>query len=409
MAIKVIRDIPDEFSSEKKKSKTVSMTGDPEMDAQILENMVDIEAEVRASLLREKLRKNNAKSRKRLDEERRLKQEAKNQKKSEEKNPIKNSYEEFIAEIEESARLEEEEAQKRRASANQDLIFIQQMPDNLNSGAKSTLKDYLSIAGEEIPLYTCTDLISVRRTLVAEFPYAVSLIDNLMKACFRTYNSKLGSHVKFEPSLVWGEPGLGKTRLLRRLCTLLGVPVRVVNVGGSDDGTIFGVSRGYSTALPSVMTAMVGKHKILNPVIIFDEIDKVCTRSNNADIMGKLLGLLEKEEAKTWNDSFIGCEVNMSHVNWLFTANDIDLISAPLKSRLKIQKMMPPEPEHIASIAKSIREDFANELGVDKRFFPGFDGLELDVLTNAYMQHRSVRVLKRQVVELLESREFQIN
>lgn len=408
MSNKTSRDNPIKVPKKNSFSQ-VTMTGDPEMDAQLHKLMVDIEKSHRENLLREKLRKNNTQSREQLDKERRLRQEAKNTKKSESKNPIKNSYEEFIAEIEESARLEEEEAQKRRSSANKDLVFLKELPDNLSASAKNTLKDFTTIAGEEVPLYTCNDIVSVRRTLVAEFPYAVSVVDNLLKGCLRTHNSHLGPHVRFEPTLLWGDPGLGKTRLLRRLCELLGVPVRVINVGGSDDGTIFGVSRGYSTALPSVMTSMVGRHKCLNPVIIFDEIDKVCVRSANADIMGKLLGLLEKEEAKTWHDSYIGTEVNMSHINWFFTANDVGLISAPLKSRLSIQKMTPPEPHHIPQIAKSIRKDFASELGIDVRFFQDFDGTELDVLMSAYSQHRSVRVFKRQVIQLLECRQFQVN
>ena len=69
-------------------------------------------------------------------------------------------------------------------------------------------------------------------------------------------------------------------------------------------------------------------------------------------------------------------------------------------------RMPTPEHQHIPQILNTIRTDLALDDGLDPRFIPGFDEAEKSALIESYAQHKSIRVLKRQVKEILSLREL---
>jgi hypothetical protein len=65
-----------------------------------------------------------------------------------------------------------------------------------------------------------------------------------------------------------------------------------------------------------------------------------------------------------------------------------------------------PALEHIPQILNTIRTDLALDDGLDPRFIPGFDEAEKFPLIESYESHKPIRVLKRQVKEILSLREL---
>ena len=171
------------------------------------------------------------------------------------------------------------------------------------------------------------------------------------------------------------------------------------------DDQIFGVAKGYATAMPSIMSTVIHDKEIGNPVFILDEIDKA-QECKFANVQHKLLGLLEKDEAMNWHEPYLQAPVNLYYVGWLMTANTLSTITEPLKSRCHIMRMPTPELQHIPQILNTIRTDLALDDGLDPRFIPGFDEAEKSALIESYAQHKSIRVLKRQVKEILSLREL---
>lgn len=284
------------------------------------------------------------------------------------------------------------------------VIFLEKLPEEFNKENRAVHDKFKRLEGVGIPLFHRDGLVDVRQTLVKEFPYAVSIIDNLLKPTFRrTSAGKEG--LVFEPTILVGEPGLGKTRLLSRLLEELDIYHRKISVAGMQDDQIFGVSKGFNTAMPSIMSTVIHDKEIGNPVFILDEIDKA-QESKFANVQHKLLGLLEKEEAMNWHEPYLQVPVNLYYVGWLMTANTLTPISEPLKSRCHIMRMPTPELEHIPQILNTIRNDLALDDGLDPRFIPGFDEAEKTALMESYAIHKSIRVLKRQVKEILSLREL---
>lgn len=284
------------------------------------------------------------------------------------------------------------------------VIFLEKLPDSFNKESKAAHDKFARLQGVGIPLFHRDGLVDVRQTLVKEFPYAVSIIDNLLKPTFRRMSAgKEG--IVFEPTILVGEPGLGKTRLLSRLLEELDIYHRKISVAGMQDDQIFGVSKGFNTAMPSIMSTVIHDKEIGNPVFILDEIDKA-QESKFANVQHKLLGLLEKDEAMHWHEPYQQVPVNLYYVGWLMTANTLTTISEPLRSRCHIMRMPTPELEHIPQILNTIRTDLALDDGLDPRFIPGFDEAERTALMESYAIHKSIRVLKRQVKEILSLREL---
>lgn len=284
------------------------------------------------------------------------------------------------------------------------VVFLERLPADFNKDSKSAHDKFARLQGVGIPLFHTDGIVQVRQKLVKEFPYAAHIIDNLLKPTFRRMSAGKEGLV-FEPTILVGEPGLGKTRLLSRLLDELDIYHRKISVAGMQDDQIFGVSKGFNTAMPSIMSTVIHDKEIGNPVFILDEIDKA-QEGKFTNIQHKLLGLLEKDEAMNWHEPYLQVPVNLYYVGWLMTANTLTTITEPLKSRCHIIRMPTPELAHIPQILNTIRTDLALDDGLDPRFIPGFDEAEKSALIDSYAQHKSIRVLKRQVKEILSLREL---
>lgn len=147
------------------------------------------------------------------------------------------------------------------------VIFLEKLPDSFNKESKTAHDKFARLQGVGIPLFHRNGLVEVRQALAKEFPYAGSIIDNLLKPTFRRMSSGKEGLV-FEPTILVGEPGLGKTRLLSRLLEELDIYHRKISVAGMQDDQIFGVPKGFSTAMPSIMSTVIHDKEIGNPVFI---------------------------------------------------------------------------------------------------------------------------------------------
>lgn len=276
------------------------------------------------------------------------------------------------------------------------------------SGSADTRKmqeSFRNIAGIELPFADHEDVVSVRKKLVTEFPYASSIIDRLLSATLRRHSvRKFG--IEIMPTILWGPPGLGKSRLARRVCEELGIPHRVISASGMVDDQILGVARGFSSGVPSLMTELFRDYEVANPVIVIDEIDKVVTDSRNGNIVNKLLPLLEKAEATSWHDGFFGLPVNVSAISWIFTANEVSGLPRPFRSRVQAIKMPAPDLTHLAHLLSALRKEFAEEEGIDPRWLASLDHAEHTALAESYANHRSVRILKAQYRQILSLRDL---
>lgn len=87
---------------------------------------------------------------------------------------------------------------------------------------------------------------------------------------------------------------------------------------------------------------------------VLDELDKV-DQSSRYDPLGALYGLLEPRSARSFTDlSIRDFSIDASHVNWIATANSVEPIPAPIRSRLTVLQISAPTADQLERIAQSI-------------------------------------------------------
>lgn len=98
-----------------------------------------------------------------------------------------------------------------------------------------------------------------------------------------------------------------------------------------------------------------------NPLIVIDELDKI-TENTVSPVYGAIGGLLEQSTAARFRDEFTGEMIDASHINWVFTANELNSIPAHIIDRCEIIHCDAPSATQLRIVIKSIWEAVATKL-----------------------------------------------
>lgn len=193
----------------------------------------------------------------------------------------------------------------------------------------------------------------------------------------------------FEPILLIGPPGIGKTHMARLLGEFLGVPTQFVD-GASlqSNSVLLGSEQHWTTAKPGLLSDLLVDSSAANPLVIFDELDKV-SRNRSHDALQPLHATLEPSSASALTDLCTGVTLDASRVRWILTCNSLKAIPGSLLSRMRLVHVREPQAREMLAIARSVAKST-----IDKEAPPGFKQLSRDLLIElALMTPRSVRML----------------
>jgi ATP-dependent Lon protease len=138
-----------------------------------------------------------------------------------------------------------------------------------------------------------------------------------------------------------GPPGVGKTSLIKNgVSKALNRPFCFYALGGATDISILeGHSYTYEGAIWGRMVEMLMESKVMNPVIFFDELDKISNTSKGNEINGLLTHLTDPTQNTIFHDKyFSGIDLDFSKAVFFFSYNNVKLINPILKDRLTIIK-----------------------------------------------------------------------
>merc|ERR550534_2191991 len=138
---------------------------------------------------------------------------------------------------------------------------------------------------------------------------------------------------------IQGPPGNGKTSLCRKgIAEALGRPFVQISLGGATDSAVLeGHSFTYVGSTWGRVAQMVMDARSMNPIIFFDELDKVSETSRGDEIVGVLTHLTDHSQNKVFTDRYFeGIPIDMSKAMFIFSLNDESKINTVLKDRLTI-------------------------------------------------------------------------
>ena len=255
-------------------------------------------------------------------------------------------------------------------------------------------KSYRALA-EPVPLAGGDKEIgAIVAGITTEFPWMIPAIERIADDLALCALAK-EPWLRIRPLLLVGPPGTGKTRFAKRLAELIGTGFRVISAGSSsDDRDLAGTPHGWSNREPGAIPRLMVACGTANPVVLIDEIDKAGGSERNGDIRETLLGMLEPETARAWFDDCLQASCNLSAVSWLATANRLEPISAPLRSRFAIVEIGLPGAEDIEAILDSMRNDIAMELDLHRDALPAINPRARRALAHAVGRGRSLREIR---------------
>jgi ATP-dependent Lon protease len=138
-----------------------------------------------------------------------------------------------------------------------------------------------------------------------------------------------------------GPPGTGKTTLVKEgISKVLQRPFSFIALGGSTDSSFLeGHGYTYEGSTWGKIVSILMESKCMNPVIYFDELDKVSETPKGEEIIGILTHLIDSSQNSEFHDKYFSeIKFDLSKCLFIFSYNDESKINPILRDRMyKIQ------------------------------------------------------------------------
>lgn len=133
---------------------------------------------------------------------------------------------------------------------------------------------------------------------------------------------------------VHGDMGTGKTSLCQAVCRALGLPFAFIPLGGANDGTFLtGHSLTYVGSTWGRLAEAVMRAKCMNPVLYFDEVDKVSATGN--EVVNTLIHITDPAQSARFCDQYFAeIELDLSRCLVIFSYNCEEMVSPILRDRM---------------------------------------------------------------------------
>ena len=181
-------------------------------------------------------------------------------------------------------------------------------------------------------------------------------ISNFLKDSYKTLDDNVYGHKSSKeqiiriiaqwisnPSLkgnvigIHGSPGVGKTKLIKDgLSKALNLPFVFIPLGGVNDSSyLTGHSFTYEGAIHGKIVNSLMNAECMNPIIYFDELDKISDSARGDEIINTLIHMTDSTQNNSFFDKyFYDVPLDLSKALIIFTYNNDHMINPILKDRM---------------------------------------------------------------------------